>query len=451
MTIEKSIDNYTFKSINKHCVPALVLLLVSLAVNVYGNNTGFSIVLKPSPGCFMTDTIQLAIDKCAQNGKGTVVFTKGIYLSGTIELKSNVTLQLDEGSLLQGIDDYKYYRKDTFIFGRDLENISITGTGVIDGVDCNNPDGEEGFRGPHCIRLINCKQIHIKDITIKNAANYGIYCRNCSNANIERTIIRGGHDGLHTRFCENFSISGCDFRTGDDAFAGNDNRDFTVTGCSVNSSCNGFRIGCLNFTVKNCRIWGPGEYRHKIQKRNNMLTAFVHFSPQDEKSKLISGNWLIQDVIIENVDQVYNYNYEKGKWQNGQPVSDITFDNVKATGILKAFTITGSKNRLFNLTISNSSFASREGTFQDLETFEGAKFKNTSFFDAVNFGKIGLQNVIFTKKTTQPILNCCKGNTMIADHVTFNTGNNSIPFTLKKINAIKKKNLKLNDVEIPEN
>ncbi|NJK86020.1 MAG: hypothetical protein HC906_08735 [Bacteroidales bacterium] len=133
----------------------------------------------------------------------------------------------------------------------------------------------------------------------KNSANWAINCRYCSTAKVDSVSIFAGHDGLHTRFCDGFTVTRCDFRTGDDAFAGNDNRDFVVRDCKINTSCNGFRMGCMNLTVKNCLFWGPGEYVHKIQKRNNMLSAFVHFSPKDENPKLQSGNWLIEDITVK--------------------------------------------------------------------------------------------------------------------------------------------------------
>ena len=175
-----------------------------------------------------------------------MVFVAGTYLSGGIELKNNVTLQLEKGAVLLGSDKYTDYnpKHDAFIYGENLSNIAIQGEGIIDGVDCYNPKGEEGFRGPHCIRLINCRKIQIRGITVKNSANWAINCRYCSGAAFENVSIRAGHDGLHTRFCENFTVKGCDFRTGDDAFAGNDNRDFVITDCKINTSCKIGRASC---------------------------------------------------------------------------------------------------------------------------------------------------------------------------------------------------------------
>ncbi len=402
--------------------------------------SGMRITIKPNQPGLITEIIQKAIDSCAASGGGVVVFPAGKFLTGGIQLKSNVTLQLDKGAYLQGSDKYTDYQNDAFIYGKDLTNIAIQGEGIIDGVDCYNPNGEEGFRGPHCIRLINSKNITFTGITIKNSANWAINCRYCSFGTVTNVIILGGHDGLHTRFCDNFTVTGCDFRTGDDAFAGNDNRNFVITDCKINTSCNGFRMGCLNLTVQQCKFWGPGEYIHKVQKRSNMLSAFVHFSPKDESSALKSGNWIIKDIVIENVDHVYNYNFEKGLWQTGQPVTKISFENIQAKGILSAFNIIGDDSLNFDLQVRSSRFSFRKGADYDAVAFEGAKITSPALFNATNFDRIKLQDVIFEKKSEKPILNSMAGNAFTLDQVTFKTGSNTLPYKFDEIGDLKKDN-----------
>lgn len=421
---------------------ALSLCFVLLSMR-NGSSFKTRITIKPDQGGLITAIIQKAIDSCASTGGGEVIFPSGNFLCGGIELKTNVTLQLDKGALLQGSDKYADYKNDAFIYGKDLSNIGIQGEGIIDGVDCYNPKGEEGFRGPHCIRLINCKNITLTDFTIRNSANWAINCRYSSYGTVKNVTILGGHDGLHTRFCNNFTVTGCDFRTGDDAFAGNDNRDFVISDCKINTSCNGFRMGCLNLTVQRCKMWGPGEYIHKIQKRSNMLSAFVHFSPKDERSALKSGNWLIKDIEIENVDHVYNYNFEKGLWQTGQPVTNIKFEKIKAKGILSAFNIIGDEKLNFNLNVQNSLFSFREGAVNS-SAFEGAKILSPALFNAYNFDQVTLQKVILEKKDSQPLLNFISGNALTLDRVSFITGSSSIPYKLDKIGEVKKEKLKLN-------
>ena len=353
----------------------------------------------------VTNKIQKSIDSCFSIGGGTVVLPKGIYISGTLVLKSNVKILLEKGAILQGSNDHKNYTNDAFIFAKDAQNISVEGAGVIDGVDCFNPNGEENFRGPHCIKFINCKQLIIKDIEIKRSANWAINCRNCSVGIIENVSIRGGHDGLHTRFCEDFKVSGCDFRTGDDSFAGNDNQNFEITDCKINTSCNGFRMGCTNLKISRCKLWGPGEYQHKIQKRNNMLAAFVHFSPKDENTTLKSGNWDLKDIEVENVDNFYNYNFQTGLWQTGQPLTSLKLENIKAKGLLKAFEINGGDDKKTQFIIKNSEFFARDNILNAPNSFEGAKFNSSAFFDATNFGLIKMENAKFSKNGVLEIIN----------------------------------------------
>jgi|WetSurMetagenome_2_1015567.scaffolds.fasta_scaffold00664_10 hypothetical protein len=387
-----------------------ILIFASIWKLDAAENKGIRVDIPTDRNILLTTIIQQAIDSCSKSGGGMVFFAKGRFLSGGISLRNNVTLHLENGALITGSDKYSDYSNDAFIYGKDISGVRIEGEGIINGVDCYNPEGEEGFRGPHCIKLINCTGITIQGITIINSANWAVNCRYCSNARITRIKIRGGHDGIHTRFCHNFTVTGCDVRTGDDAFAGNDNRDFLISDCSINSSCNGFRIGCLNFIVRHCRIWGPGEFVHKIQKRNNMLSAFVHFSPKDENPVQVSGNWLIEDVTIENTDNVYVYNFENGLWQTGQPVTDIQFIKLTATGILNSFNVEGDGNRHFSLLIKDSSLSYRDEPADRTIKFEGVEFLSPALFNIDRYHSLELENVRISKSGIRPVFNFGTGD-----------------------------------------
>jgi len=84
-----------------------------------------------------TTSIQKAIDFISENGGGRLVFYVGRYLTGTIHLKSDVTIQLEEGAILVGSVnplDYEFMTGWTaLIFAHDQKNIGITGKGVVDG------------------------------------------------------------------------------------------------------------------------------------------------------------------------------------------------------------------------------------------------------------------------------------------------------------------------------
>ncbi|MDB6127744.1 MAG: hypothetical protein JWM35_1640, partial [Verrucomicrobia bacterium] len=86
--------------------------------------------------------INRAIGACHAAGGGTVVMSAGIYLSGTIELLSRVTLQLEAGAVLRGsgnLADYRTLpqssegRNTTLILARDATDVALTGRGTIDG------------------------------------------------------------------------------------------------------------------------------------------------------------------------------------------------------------------------------------------------------------------------------------------------------------------------------
>ena len=374
-----------------------------------------------------TRAIQAAIHAAAAEDGGIVRFPAGVFLAAGLQLKSNITLVLDEGAVLMGSRDHRDYGKggwsQALINGDGLQHICIQGPGTIDGADCKNPDGEEGFRGPHAILLSDCQDITISNVTIKRSGNYAILCRRCRNAQLKKVTIRGGHDGLHAQACQKFEVRTCDFRTGDDCYAGCDNVDFRIVNCEINSSCNGFRLGCVNLSVKGCRFWGPGEYQHQVSNRKNMLSAFVHFAPQDRKPKLPSDNWLIEDVMIDNVGFVYGYDIERGLWQKGQPAKRLRFHNVKATNVERPLRVLGDSDREFQLTLDNVSIALRDDR------------RNQPVLDLKRFGALTLRNVTLENSGTKPVVKASVGKLVSVERVTCVSAN-SVPYDLDDIDRV---------------
>jgi polygalacturonase len=83
-----------------------------------------------------TRSIQFAIDYVAGNGGGRLVFDVGRYLTGSIHLKSGVTIVLQEGAVIVGsLNPFDYDKKlvTALIFAYDQHDIAIEGKGVIDG------------------------------------------------------------------------------------------------------------------------------------------------------------------------------------------------------------------------------------------------------------------------------------------------------------------------------
>ena len=93
--------------------------------------------IKSNGSTLNTSSIQKGIDFIHDNGGGRLVFYVGRYLTGSIHLKSDVTLQLEEGAILVGsLNPFDYERLQNWtalIFAIDQQNIGITGKGLIDG------------------------------------------------------------------------------------------------------------------------------------------------------------------------------------------------------------------------------------------------------------------------------------------------------------------------------
>ncbi len=267
-----------------------------------------------------TDAIEKAIAACAEAGGGQVLLPPGQYLSGTVRLKSNMTLKLEAGARLAGSPDLAQYRHPerpkqmpesvrwngpwnrALLLLENVENVTIAGEGVVDGRKVHDPQGEEKMRGPHAIVMAGCRGVTLRDIEILDAANYGVMLWHCERISIRGLEIAGGWDGVHFREARDVSIVDCRFFTGDDCIAGRDWHDVLISGCVVNSSCNGIRLigPAENLIIHDCLFYGPGKQPHRTSNRYNMLAA-INLQPGAwEKTEGRLDNILISDITVQN-------------------------------------------------------------------------------------------------------------------------------------------------------
>jgi hypothetical protein len=169
--------------------------------------------------------IQKAIDACNRAAGGTVLLPSGNFLSGTIVLKSNVTLHISPGATLWGSRNIGDYGPVHLIYAEGAENIAIEGQGVING----NGDAfwEPNFRAKpkrpmQLIELVGCRNVHIRDIRIRNAPAWGIHPWNCDGVYIRGismiTDMRGPNtDGIDPDSSRDVFISDSYIEGGDDA------------------------------------------------------------------------------------------------------------------------------------------------------------------------------------------------------------------------------------------
>ncbi len=298
-----------------------------------------------------TAAINQAIAACATAGGGQVFFPPGRYLSGTVHLASGLTVFLAAGATLVGTTNLALYQPPAvpsfmpearfgkwhraLIVGNGLEDVAITGFGVIDGNKVFDATGEEHMRGPHAIAFTDCRRFTIRDISIVDAANYAIYFQVSDDVNVRNVKITGGWDGVHfrgapERWCRNVNIVGCQFYTGDDSIAGRYWDNVVINQCIVNSSCNGIRLigPATHLIVDQCLFYGPGRQPHRALNRTNMLSG-INLQP---------GAWdrcpgLLDDVLLSN-NTMKNVASPLTLWAKpGNPVGRVTVSGLEATGI----------------------------------------------------------------------------------------------------------------------
>jgi polygalacturonase len=227
-------------------------------------------------------SIQKAIDTATTSGGGKVLIPRGDYLVGTILLKNNVTLHLEEGASLLGTTDLKQYQNvDPFKEGLgaevgwamvaaiDATNIAIEGKGTINGRG-KDIAAVKGFKGegwgfrPMLLRLVRCSDVTLKDVTFRDAAAWTTNYFRCKNVKIDGIKIDSHvaphNDGINIDSSEGFTITNCDVDSGDDALVLKSTsdkpcRNITATGCKLKSRQGAIKLGTESFGgFENIRI-----------------------------------------------------------------------------------------------------------------------------------------------------------------------------------------------------
>ena len=234
-----------------------------------------------------TAAIQKAIDSAHAAGGGTVYLQGGVFHSGTIILKSNVTLYLEAGAKLLGSRDmahypdidpeipYLYSTRFTkyMIYAEKAENISIAGRGTIDGQGefYEEPKGDK--LRPYIVRFAECRNVRVTGVTFLNSARWLSHYLACEDVVIDGIKIhsrkRENRDGIDIDSCRHVRISNSHIFAGDDAIvlkatAKRMCEDVTVTNCILSSEASAFKLGTesnggfRDITCTNCTIYDTG-------------------------------------------------------------------------------------------------------------------------------------------------------------------------------------------------
>jgi polygalacturonase len=169
------------------------------------------------------EAINKAIDAASAAGGGTVYFPAGTYSTGSIRLKSNITLQFEHGTTLEASADPAAYDAaepnqwdkfqdfghshfhNSLIWGEGLENVSIVGSGLLSGKALTR--GERGGGGDKLIALKLSRNVTLRDFSILNGGHFGILATGVDNLTIDNLKIDTNRDGIDLDGCRNVRVS----------------------------------------------------------------------------------------------------------------------------------------------------------------------------------------------------------------------------------------------------
>ena len=362
----------------------LTLFLAWMAVAVSAQNI-YDILTFGAKGDGVTDdavAIQKAIDRCSAEGGGVVLLPRNhVFLSGPVELKSNVELHLEATATLKANPNESIYQLSAFgenrgegmlwLWAKDAENISITGKGTIhgNGIAFMGAELEDSYElkpladqtfdpRPHVLTLTNVRNLTIRDVTIKEGAYWTVHLIGCNEAMIDginllnNLKIRNG-DGIDLDHSKNVRIANCHITSGDDCICLKNRREFeqygschdiVVTNCVMSSRSCAIKIGSenmdsiYNVMFDNCIIMGSNRGLG-IQNRDEGTVTDVVFSNIQLDCKLWSDVWWgkAEPIYVTSYPRA-NGNHKDANWRfpKGQiegkcgEVSRIYFNNITA-------------------------------------------------------------------------------------------------------------------------
>ncbi len=281
--------------------------------------------------------IQKSIDACAEAGGGTVLIPPGHYTSGALHLRSNLRLVLEAGATLFATPDPKAYdcgpivSKAALLFGEDLENVSISGQGIIDGqteYEWRPDDFEQNFdhkmlmeklgkpivrpvpKGfpkrevfPHLLWLGRSQGIKVTGLSLLRSPGWTISLFACQRISFEGLYIYSSlkeavwADGIDLDGCQDATVANCVIETGDDCVA------------LVSQNWWGKALPCQNITITNCRL--------------SSASAGIKFSEGN-----ISGvrNIQVVNTLFNNVNRGLAFNDMLGGAISNVLVSNVTIN-----------------------------------------------------------------------------------------------------------------------------
>ncbi|MBN2174083.1 MAG: hypothetical protein JW731_08130 [Bacteroidales bacterium] len=335
-----------------------------------------------------TAAIQQTIDKCYSMGGGMVYVPTGVYVTGTIHLKSNINLHLEAGAVLKGstlMSDYEPFERPGFgkthygmLFTLNAENVSITGSGTFDGSEetffnwnkakkiewggTTHTRQKENFRkvisgigdGPvdplasrprQMIIFSQCKNVLVENVLIAKSPFWTLHFADCDGVIVKgvkiwNSLETPNSDGLDITSCNNVNVSDCDIRAGDDAIA--------ITGYAYHYELPGYynlRHKSENINISDCNLQSRSSgirigFEDQNTVRNINISNINIFDSNRGIGIFVRDSGSIENINISGAT-IETRLHTGDWWGNGEPVhiSAIRSKNGGIIGQVKNVTL----------------------------------------------------------------------------------------------------------------
>ena len=222
----------------------------------YANHARQVLTVRPAEKIQIeTAELQARIDAVAAAGGGTVSVAAGVHRSGTLVLKDNVTLRLEQGAVLKAVhDSTQFARADgpAFIWATNAVNVAIEGKGTIDGSGDELPRDRDYRPRPRLILFEDCRTVRVEDVSLRASAFWTLVLHRVDGFAIRRVdVLSHAHynnDGIDL-MAKNGVVEDCLVNSDDDGIVLKTlSSDYTVENvtvrrCRVSSNMNLLKIG----------------------------------------------------------------------------------------------------------------------------------------------------------------------------------------------------------------
>jgi len=313
-----------------------------------------------------TEAINRAIDSCHTAGGGMVYFPEGIFITGSIRLKSNVELHVSQGATIQGAENgigaYDVYEenewdkyqdfghshfRNALIWAENEENISITGHGNIHGGGLSDRNYLPPGDGDKMISLKSCKNIMIRNLRLEQGGHFAIITTGCDSLNITNLKIFTPRDGIDIVSCHDVVINQCFIECviwkeglvweGDDAIGLKS--DYAL----------GYPRDCKNILIEDCVIFSAGANAFTIGSEtvgnfSNIILRNISIQGAEKAGIGITTNdgGIIDGMLCSNITMskcatpvFINITESLRRPGGGIPgrIKNITFENIRVSDV----------------------------------------------------------------------------------------------------------------------